>query len=62
MKEYNLEKDHEAIKKQIKGWENQLDKVVGWILDARDMDDTLDTQEIADLLENMSQEMMSINI
>lgn len=80
-KEYNLAEDHKEIKKQIKGWEKQLDEIVfneksdvyknlndlgnnkpillkkltkGQLLDY--IKDTKDT------LEDLSHEMMAINI
>lgn len=61
-KGWDIKKDHEAIKQQMKGWEQTLDKIVGWIYDAHQNDDTIDTMEIAVELESISNEMMSINI
>lgn len=52
MTEYNLEKDHKELKKLIKSWELRIDKLI----------ENPDDQEALNDLENISDEMMSINI
>ena len=55
MQEYDLEKDHAEIKKQIKHWEKRIDAILAnpnVLLDSR----------VGEELEQMSQEMMEINI
>ena len=59
-KSYNLKKDHAEIKKQIKGWELTLDDVLKKYNDG-DCDPITISNFMRDI-EQMSQEMMSINI
>lgn len=62
MKKYNLKADHEAIKKQIKEWEIKLDKLVkDGVIESRDT--TAGTVwYVFDELENISHEMMAVNL
>ncbi len=65
-KEYNLEEDHAEIKKQIKEWEKQTDRAVSILLEVAKNggfnNDMVSPMALADELEAMSHEMMSINI
>ena len=58
MQEYNLEKDHASIKKQIKDWEMSIDEIATCLRD----DDVEDHYDCLSDLEQISQEMMAINI
>lgn len=61
MKKYNLKQDHKAIKKQIKGWELELNHLIHILLVNEPI--TAEQQAfISHRLENMTNEMMSINI
>ena len=51
--EYNIQKDHIWLLKQIKGWEKRLDKIVNH-------PDT--TDEVCDELDDIWQEMCAINM
>jgi len=55
-KPYSLEEDHKAIKKQIKRWERKVDMLIKKIGGATGM------QRIVNELDEISQEMMAINI
>lgn len=57
-KEYSIEDDHKAIKKQIKEWESRLDKIIIHLL----LDHKKATMECVDQLRDVSNEMMSINM
>ena len=61
--EYDLEKDHEAIKKQIKKWELEIDALVARYRKANQGNqfEPLVIQ-IGNELEGITEEMMSINI
>lgn len=64
-KTYNLKKDHAEIKKQIKGWELEIDEIVNMYFEAkRDPDKfaQMDYSQVIDKLESISQDMMAINI
>jgi len=61
-KEYDLKKDHAEIKKEIKGWELKIDEMLknyGENLNDMYMDDG---NSISAELDQMSQNMMAINI
>jgi hypothetical protein len=58
---YDLKKDHEAIKRQMIDWELTLDLIVKEIRDAENLKD-IDVNAIADDLEEISHEMMAINL
>lgn len=53
-KDYDLKTDHTEIKKQIKEWEQRLDKII--------IEQLTDPSTMRDELENMSHEMMAINM
>jgi len=71
---YSLKKDHTTIKKHIKEWEKKLDKIVGILLEATPNTDikltpfidencpSYSVRDISEELEQMSHEMMAINI
>ena len=61
MKKYNLKKDHIEIKKQIKLWEICLDHLVG-VMTCKGYMTKDQRLKVASYLENMADEMMSINI
>lgn len=56
MPEYSLEQDHANIKKQIKEWEIKIDRII------REYPTPELPEEVAYTLENLSHEMMAINI
>ncbi len=56
-KKYDLKADHASIKRQIKTWELMLDEIVVGLLDGN-----LPKNLIVNELENLSHEMMAINI
>ena len=69
MIKYSLKEDHAEIKKQIKTWEIEIDKLVEILLKspnhilAHDGNKvTLDVEILRDGLEELSNEMMAINI
>lgn len=51
---YNLKKDHTEIKKQIKNWEIRLDEIVVKLMKSN--------PEVSNDIEEITYEMMSINI
>ena len=62
MSEYSLEKDHEAIKKQIKKWEKTIDEAIKCLQDQEVKKDTHDHNACIEELEEVSHEMMTINL
>jgi len=56
MKKYSLKEDHKAIKKQIKEWEKTTNRLVLLTLDSKV------PPLITRSLEEMSHEMMAINL
>jgi hypothetical protein len=51
-KKYSFKQDHAELKKQIKDWETRIDALI----------DNPDDQEALNELENISHEMMTVNI
>ena len=56
MKEYNLKQDHTNIKKQIKEWEIELDKISDMTYKEYDIED------VRIRIDELSNAMMAINI
>jgi len=56
-KEYSLEKDHKAIKKQIKCWEKDVDELLRRLVNGK-----AEKDEAIAILEFLSHEMCAINI
>lgn len=63
-KEYNINEDHKLIKQQIKEWELKTDKIIIQLLHQRaePLVDKEILKECGDILEGMTNEMMSINM
>jgi hypothetical protein len=56
--EYDIVKDHEDIKEQIKDWEKRVDSLIIMLLGS----DDVSKEDLINELENLSQEMCAINI
>lgn len=59
MRKYSLKKDHAEIKKQIKEWERRVDEIVK---DLPRATTKKKRDELINELENISHEMMAVNI
>jgi len=55
LKPYNLKEDHEAIKRQIKDWENRIDNLIN-ISSSKNCNNLLNELSV------ISDEMLAINI
>ena len=60
--EYDLKKDHEGIKAQIKEWETKIDDIFRQLNTVFEESTLGDIPKIQEQLDDISHEMMSINL